>query len=172
MGTSMEALLRFILQMTIARPVATLYLPGEDRTSMSRRGETMIVVADDDRAVTQLVSQVLHQAGYLVMPAYTGEEAYRYIKRPDCVGLILDLRMPEISGAELLMLMASEGINLPVIVIAGFPDFDEDELRQFPNVRRFFHRPFLPEDILAAVRDVMPPPSGGISGGSNQPCLY
>jgi len=118
----------------------------------------MIVVADDDPAVTQLITQVLHQAGYTVLPAYTGEEAYRYIRRPDCSGLVLDIRMPEISGAELLMIMAADGMQLPVVAIAGFPDFDADELRQFPNVRRFLRKPFLPEDMLAAAREVFGPP--------------
>lgn len=119
----------------------------------------MIVVADDDRAVTQLITQVLHQAGYTVMPAYTGEEAYRYIRRPDCTAAIVDLQMPEVSGAELLMLMAAEGLKLPVIVIAGFPDFDQEELEQFPNVRRFFRKPFMPEDIVKAVQEIAGPPS-------------
>jgi hypothetical protein len=37
--------------------------------------------------------------------------------------------------------------------MAGFPDYDEAEMRQFPNVKRFFHKPLFPEDVLNAVRE-------------------
>lgn len=113
----------------------------------------MILVVDDDKILTQLLKTLLEDAGYEVRTAYSGEEAYQHLRDPKCKGMLLDIRMPGVNGAELLMLMAAEGINVPVIVMAGFPDFDEEELKQFPNVKKLFHKPLYPEDVLAAIRE-------------------
>jgi DNA-binding NtrC family response regulator len=113
----------------------------------------MILVVDDDKVLTQLLKTLLEEAGYEVRTAFNGEEAYQHLRDPKCKGMLLDIRMPGVNGAELLMLMAAEGIAVPVIVMAGFPDFDEDELKQFPNVKKLFHKPLYPEDVLAAVRE-------------------
>lgn len=112
----------------------------------------MILVVDDDKVLTQLLKGLLEDAGYEVRTAYDGESAYQHLRDPKCRGMLLDIRMPGINGAELLMLMAAENIPVPVIVMAGFPDFDEEEMKQFPNVRKFFHKPLYPEEILAAVK--------------------
>lgn len=113
----------------------------------------MILVVDDDKVLTQLLKTLLEDAGYEVRLAYDGETAYHHLKEPKCRGMLLDIRMPGVNGAELLMLMAAENIRVPVIVISGFPDFDEEEMKQFPNVKKFFHKPLYPEDVLAAVRE-------------------
>lgn len=118
----------------------------------------MILVVDDDKVLTQLISQLLEDEGYRVQVAYNGEEAYAHLSDPECKGMLLDIRMPGINGAELLMLMAAEGIEIPVIVMAGFPDFDEEEMKQFPNVRKLFHKPLYPEDVLNAVKEFAGPP--------------
>ena len=119
----------------------------------------MILVVDDDKVLTQLLRKLLEDADYTVHVANNGEEAYKHLKDPDCRGVLLDMRMPGINGAELLMLMTAENIDIPVIVMAAFPDFDEEELKQFPNVKRLFHKPFYPEEMLAAVRDVVDVPA-------------
>lgn len=113
----------------------------------------MILVVDDDKVLTQLLKTLLEEEGYNVHVAYDGETAYKHLRDPKCRGMLLDIRMPGINGAELLMLMAAEGIKVPVIVMAGFPDFDEEEMKQFPNVKKLFHKPFYPEDMLRAVRE-------------------
>ena len=112
----------------------------------------MILVVDDDKVLTQLLKGLLEDAGYDVVVAYHGESAYEYMKDPKCQGMLLDIRMPGVNGAELLMLMAAEDIKIPVIVMAGFPDFDEEEMKQFPNVKKFFHKPLYPEEVLAAIK--------------------
>lgn len=118
----------------------------------------MIVVADDDKVLNQLLQTLLLDAGYEVNVAHDGESAYGHLTQPNCRGMILDIRMPGLNGAELLMLMTAERIKVPVIVIAGFPDFDEEEMKNFPNVKRFFLKPLYPEEILAAVREIAPKP--------------
>lgn len=119
----------------------------------------MILVVDDDKALTKMLHDVLTEEGYEVRTANSGETAYDHIRDPKCKCVLLDMRMPGINGAELLMLMAADKIKLPVIVMAGFPDFDEAELKQFPNVRRLFQKPFYPEDMLDAVRELALPKS-------------
>jgi DNA-binding NtrC family response regulator len=114
----------------------------------------MILVVDDDKILTQLLRTLLEGEGYEVRVANGGESAYKHLKDPKCKAMLLDIRMPGINGAELLMLMAAENIKVPVIVMAGFPDFDESEMKQFPNVKKFFHKPLYPEDVLVAVRDI------------------
>lgn len=116
----------------------------------------MILVADDDKVLTQLLRTLLEDAGYGVEVVYDGEHAYEHLKKPGCKGAIIDIRMPGLNGAELLMLMAAERIAVPVIVVAGFPDFDEEEMKQFPNVKRFFLKPLYPEEVLAAVKEIAP----------------
>ena len=113
----------------------------------------MILVVDDDKVLTKLLRQLLEEAGYKVNVANNGEEAYAHLRDDSCRGMLLDMRMPGINGAELLMLMTAENIDIPVIVMAAFPDFEEDELKQFPNVKRLFHKPFYPEEMLAAVKE-------------------
>jgi len=112
----------------------------------------MIVVADDDRTLTALLRELLVAEGYEVRSAYDGGEAYKYLRDPKCKGLLLDVHMPGVNGPELLLLMEAEGIRCPVLVMTADPDFDEAGMKQFANVRRLFHKPFYPEDILAAVR--------------------
>ena len=113
----------------------------------------MILVADDDKILTQLLTRLLEDEGYEVRVAHDGEEAYKHLQDPKCKAMLLDIRMPNINGAELLMLMAADGVKVPVIVMAGFPDFDEQEMKQFPNVKRLFHKPLYPEEVLSAVKE-------------------
>lgn len=113
----------------------------------------MILVVDDDHTIVKLVKELLEQEGFEVCTSYNGEGAYAHLRNPKCKGVLLDMMMPGINGAELLMLMATEKINLPVIVMAGSPDFDEEELKNFSNVRKLLHKPFYAEDLLTAVRE-------------------
>jgi len=113
----------------------------------------MILVADDDKVLTQLLRSLLEDAGYRVAVVHDGEAAYTQLQNEDCKAMILDIRMPGVNGAEL---MTAERISTPVIVVAGFPDFDEEEMKQFPNVKRFFLKPLYPEEILAAVKEIAP----------------
>ncbi len=116
----------------------------------------MILVVDDDKVLTQLLRTLLEDAGYDVTVVHDGEHAYGHLRKPECKGMILDIRMPGLNGAELLMLMAADGIPVPVIVVAGFPDFDEEEMKEFPNVKRFFLKPLYPDEVLAAVKEMAP----------------
>jgi len=113
----------------------------------------MILVVDDDKVLTQLLKTLLEGEGYTVQVAHDGESAYKHLRDPKCRAMLLDIRMPGINGAELLMLMAAEGVHVPVIVMAGFPDFDEEEMKQFPNVKKLFHKPLYPDEVLAAVKE-------------------
>ena len=57
-----------------------------------------ILVVDDDKEIVRLVRAYLEQAGYQVLTAYDGRDAWRIlqVERPDL--LVLDLMMPEIDG--------------------------------------------------------------------------
>lgn len=118
----------------------------------------MILVVDDDHAIVQTLTNILSEEGYQVCTAHSGEEAYQYLRDPQCKGMLLDMMMPGINGGALLMLMSSEQIDLPVVIMTSNPDFSEEELKEFPNVRRMVRKPFYAEDLLPIIRDLMPRP--------------
>ncbi len=124
----------------------------------------MILVVDDDATLTTLIAELLRAEGYEVRVCHEGGAAYEHVKNPKCKGVVLDLHMPGVNGPELLMIMESEGIRTPVIVVTSDPDFGEEEMKQFPNVRKLFHKPLYPEEILDAVRRFFEKPSARKAG--------
>ena len=119
----------------------------------------MVLVVDDDARIVDLLRTALDKEGYRVETACDGVEAYQHLKAPDCKCMLLDINMPRLNGAELLLLMQSEGIKIPTIVMAGFRDFEEDEMKQFESVVKFMPKPFRIDDMLKAIRMYAIPPA-------------
>ncbi len=118
----------------------------------------MIVVVDDDAALVQLIQELLESEGYEVRVAGNGAEAYHHVRDPKCKAVLLDIHMPGINGPELLMLMVADGVRVPVILMTSDPGYQEDEMKQFPNVQKLLHKPLYPEDVVVAVRRAVSTP--------------
>ena len=112
----------------------------------------MILVVDDNQALVDVLRVILTKEGYRVETAGNGVEAFAHLRSPDCKCMLLDVNMPKINGAELLLLMQAEGIHVPTIVMAGFEDFDAREMKQFGNVVALMRKPFEVGDMLDAIR--------------------
>jgi len=118
----------------------------------------MILLVDDDHAIAQIMHGLLTKEGYAVRLAANGNEAYSILKQSPCRGIVLDMMMPGLNGAGLLMLMAAEKMTVPVIVMTAAPDFSEEEVREFPNVVDFIKKPFYPEEAVSIIRKHFPAP--------------
>ena len=81
-----------------------------------------VLVIDDTKNIRNLLSTCLEIRGYNVITADNGVEALRIIKNKDVkINLIfLDIRMPGISGTELLKNIKEERENCPVIIMTAF----------------------------------------------------
>src|SRR3954449_6844923 len=78
----------------------------------------LVLVADDDADILSLVSLRLEKAGYDVVSATDGREAFEVVReqRPDAA--ILDVRMPEMDGLELIRTIRADEQSKDMLLIA------------------------------------------------------
>jgi DNA-binding NtrC family response regulator len=80
---------------------------------------SVILVADDEKNIREGLAEALVLEGYRVIQAADGEAALKLVEAGDIDLVITDLRMPKLSGGELLKATASRRPGLPVIVLTG-----------------------------------------------------
>jgi CheY-like chemotaxis protein len=87
-------------------------------------GRPWILVADDDPVLRALWVAVLSGAGYRTVEATTGREAVELMRTVVPNLVILDLRMPELTGQEVLAYVRSLPVvqEIPVLVVSGHPE--------------------------------------------------
>ncbi len=83
-----------------------------------------ILVVDDDRRIVKTTCDILKIKGYEAVAAYTGEEGVGKVKAdaPDCV--LMDIKMPGISGVEAMKRMHEIVCTLPVVLISAYATED------------------------------------------------
>src|SRR4051794_31448866 len=110
-----------------------------------------IHVIDDDDAARDSLAFLLENAG---MRVRTHTSARAFFDQPvtdsDCV--ITDVRMPEMSGMELLREMSGRGLKTPAIIITGHGDIPLAVEAMRLGAIDFIEKPFQEKTILAAVR--------------------
>jgi CheY-like chemotaxis protein len=133
--------------------------PHREMTPGSPPIPKWILVADDDDAIRELWTLVLTRAGYRVLTARNGREALDLTRTvvPDLI--ILDLRMPEMSGAAFIQAFDGAPVleRIPVLIISGFLDDDAPQSTVWLNVVGRLPKPLLPAELLAAVRAGLAP---------------
>ncbi len=110
-----------------------------------------VFVVDDDDGVRTSLGILLDSSGYQAVAfGSAGDFLAQYDPgRPGC--LLLDMRMPEMTGMELLQQLASRGAFLPVIFITGHGDVPMAVEAMKAGAFDFLQKPFNPRDLLERV---------------------
>lgn len=83
-----------------------------------------ILIIDDEKNIREGLADSLEMEGYNTILAADGKEGLQYISKGDVDLVITDLRMPEVSGEEVLAKVTAETPGVPVIVLTGHGSID------------------------------------------------
>jgi two-component system, response regulator PdtaR len=88
----------------------------------SPRGNVKVLIADDDRLIRAMVTDLLAGLGHAVVEAANGAEALEACAREAPDLLILDLLMPRLSGLDALHALRARGVRAPVVLLTAISD--------------------------------------------------
>lgn len=118
----------------------------------SQAEEPIIYVIDDDLSVRSSLEDLLASVGLRSM-LFGSTREFLDTPRPDAPGcLILDIRMPGMSGLDFQEHMARSGISLPVIFITGHGDIPMSVRAMKAGAVEFLTKPFRDQDLLDAIQ--------------------
>ncbi len=87
-----------------------------------RRSPPCVLVVDDEAGVRRVMKRILEAEGYRVRLAANGAEGLDCLDREPIELILLDLKMPEMSGPDFLRQTRKEHGAVPVIIITGYPE--------------------------------------------------
>lgn len=116
----------------------------------SRTTPLRVLVADDDPMVFKFVTSILPPHEYIVQHAASGREVLRAVDAEQCDAILLDLRMPDASGYDVIRSLKLEGRapELPILVITNYPeptDAEQQMLLSSPLILDVLMKPTVAE---------------------------
>ena len=116
-----------------------------------------ILIAEDERDIRELITFTLKFAGHEVFPTSNGEEAYQMATQimPDLI--VLDVRMPRMTGYEVCEQIKSNGNtqNIPVVFLSAKGQESEVKMGMESGADEYILKPFSPEQLLERVRSIL-----------------
>jgi FixJ family two-component response regulator len=115
----------------------------------------VVSIVDDDESLRRSVRNLLMSVGFRVE---TFDSAEAYLRAPDreetgC--LLLDLRMPGMSGLDLLGHLSAAGSRVPVVVLTAHSDAEARRKTLYAGAIAFLGKPFHGDALLDAVRSAL-----------------
>jgi FixJ family two-component response regulator len=111
----------------------------------------VVYVVDDDEAIRQGLCALFSTVS-VAARAYASATEFLAVAQPDMPGcLVLDVRMPGMSGLELQQVLTERGIHLPVILISGHGDVPMAVRAMKAGALDFLLKPFNEQDLLDRV---------------------
>ncbi len=118
---------------------------------MSESGPIVFVV-DDEPSVCASVKRLVRSVGIEVQ-TYSSAQEFLSGKRPDVPGcLVLDVRLPDLSGLDLQQELAKANITLPIIFVTGHGDIPMSVRAMKAGAVEFLTKPFREQDLLEAIQ--------------------
>jgi DNA-binding response OmpR family regulator len=111
-----------------------------------------ILVVEDDRAVQKALKRLFEAEGYNVQIAPDGNAAVELFRAGQPAAVVLDLRLPGISGQEVCREFKQRSAATPIIVLSATSDVSDKVLLLELGADDYVTKPFSPRELLARVR--------------------
>ena len=113
--------------------------------------EKLILVVDDEESVLDSLQSILENAGYRVVTAQNGQKALEKAQFIPFDAILVDLKLPDIDGADLILRLPKNREMLKII-ITGFSTPEEGAKAADCGADDFFVKPVQPIDLLNTLR--------------------
>lgn len=113
-----------------------------------------ILVVEDERLIARLLKETLQIEGYQVVTVLRGDDAVQYTLRETPHLLILDVKLPDMDGYEVIRQLRShpKSMHIPIIMLSELND-SADKVRAFElGVDDYVTKPFNTDELLARIR--------------------
>jgi FixJ family two-component response regulator len=112
---------------------------------------SLISIVDDDDSLRGSLENLIRSAGFRAQGFSSAEAFLGSNKMQEAACLILDVRMPGVSGFELQRQLAAAGSHLPIIFISAHADDDPKTQALEVGAVAFLYKPFYEEELLNAI---------------------
>lgn len=110
-----------------------------------------ILYAEDEKALSEAVTEILRHNNYIVDAVYDGQEAMDYINSDKYDGIILDVMMPKLSGIEVLKTVRKMGISTPVLLLTAKGEVSDKVEGLNAGADDYLAKPFAMPELIARV---------------------
>jgi FixJ family two-component response regulator len=124
---------------------------SKSRDDLASAAEPIVFVIDDDLAMRTTLSSLFRSMG-LRVELFGSAQEFAQIKMPDVAScLVLDIRLPGVSGLDFQAKLAEADIHIPIIFMTGHGDIPMSVRAMKAGAVDFLTKPFRDQDILDAV---------------------
>ena len=112
-----------------------------------------ILIVDDDENIRKVLTTILEDEGYIVEAVENGKRAIEKTKRSFYNLVLIDIRLPDIEGIELLTKMKDTVPKTRKIIITGYPTLQNAIEAVNKGADAYILKPFDMESVLQTIRD-------------------
>ncbi len=112
-----------------------------------------IIVIDDDKSILRTFTRILQKCGYEIDVAETGKEAIEKSKKKRYDLALIDIRLPDMDGTDLLVKTQQTMHGAIKIMITGFPSLETGVKALDEGADAYLVKPVKPEELLALIEE-------------------
>lgn len=118
---------------------------------MNQSYNASILIVDDDPSVLESSAALLKEYGYSVFSCSNANDAIARLKKSTVDVVLTDIRMPEVSGLELLEMIRNINITTPVILMTAYAEIDTAISAMGKGAFDFIVKPYKPELLIHSI---------------------
>ena len=132
-----------------------LMLEGKREIKKPEPAAGNILIIDDEVAVSNNIRKILVKAGHVIDQAVTKQEALDRIKVGTYKLIVLDLRIPGVSGLELLTLIRNTQPEAKVVIVTGYASIESAVASTRLGANAYLPKPFTPQELRQAAQGAL-----------------
>ena len=130
--------------------------PVDQESEQSEQGAGIVLVAEDEPSVRDLLCRILREQGYTVLEASDGKEAVLEAANVEKIHLLVtDMIMPRMSGKELSDRIQTKHSDIKVLFVSGYTDSAISHHGILHKDVNFLAKPFTSTQLIKTVRRVL-----------------
>jgi FixJ family two-component response regulator len=114
-----------------------------------------VFIIDDDRSMRQAIQDLVESVGLRAEAFATGQDFLRKGRTSDPSCLVLDVRLPQLSGLDFQRQLADTGVQIPIIFITAHGDIPMSVRALKSGAVEFLTKPFRDQDLLDAIQQAL-----------------
>ena len=112
----------------------------------------VISIVDDDQSIREAIESLIRSVGFSTETFASAEDFLKWEDRETTSCLILDLRLPGMSGLELQRILTSARARIPIVYVTAHGDEQARDRALAAGAVEFLRKPFSEDSLLEAVR--------------------